>query len=283
MSLSPKAIRRSTRAGWYALSATLGLAFILPVAWALLAAFRTREDTFSNLFPFSWNTFIPEEWTLANFERLLVGTEWPRYISNTVIVAVTTVVLGTLVNSLAAYALARLKPKGSAVIFAVILGIAIMPFEAVAFPMYLVARNLGILETLQGLILPSIANAFSIFLLRQFFLEIPADLEDAARCDGANWLQIYLRVVLPITWPAHISVALITFQESWDAFLWPLIATTGEDARVLQVAIASLVSLETTDWERMFAAIAIAAFIPIVLFLLLQRYYLRGIAMSGMK
>lgn len=283
MGLSPITIRRSTRAGWYALCSIVSLAFILPVAWALLAAFRTREDTFSNLFPLSWNTFLPSEWTLVNFERLLIGTEWPRYISNTVIVALTTVVLGTLVNSLAAYALARLKPKGSAVIFAVILGIAIMPFEAVAFPMYLVARNLGILETLQGLILPWIANAFSIFLLRQFFLEIPGDLEDAARCDGANWWQVYVRVIVPITWPAHISVALITFQQSWDSFLWPLIAATGENARVLQVAIASLVSLEATDWERMFSAISIAAFIPIVLFLLLQRYYLRGMTMSGIK
>lgn len=265
--------------------ALAGGAFValFPIVWALSASFRPREDTFSNAHPLSLATFFPTDWTLQNFVRLFESGPWWRYIFNTLGVAVVTTIGSVLVCSLAGYALARLRIRGSNLIFGFILSMAILPFEVIAFPLYLVARMLGILDSYAALILPFIANAFIIFLLRQFFQEVPKAYEEAARLDGAGPIRIYMSVFLPLTWPAHVTAALLCFQESWDQFLWPLIATTSEDVKVLQLGIAGFVSQETTEWGPLFSAVTVTMIPPILLFLFLQKYYLRGMAMTGLK
>src|SRR5690625_356055 len=180
---------------------------IFPIWWATAAALRPRAETFSSISPLSWRTFIPTEWTLENFRALFDSGPWVRFVLNTVGVAVVTTVASVIVCSLAGYALARLKIKGSSYIFMFVLSMAILPFEVIAFPMYLVVREMGLLDSYAVLILPFIANAFIIFLLRQFFTEVPKAYEEAARIDGAGPIRIYARVFLPLTWPAHVTAA----------------------------------------------------------------------------
>lgn len=269
--------------GRYILLVVAALIAIFPIVWALASAFRPRRETFENVYPLSWKTFVPVDWTLQNFVDLFSDSMWLRYLLNTIGVALVTTVFSVIVCSLAGYALARMRIRGAGIIFAFVLSMAILPFEVIAFPLYLVVQQLGFLDTYAALILPWISNAFIIFLLRQFFLDIPRDFEEAARLDGAGPVRIYLKVFLPLTWPAHVSAALLCFQESWDQFLWPLIVTSSERITVLQLGIASLSSQEITQWNLVFAAVTLAMTPPIILFLVLQKYYVRGLTMSGLK
>jgi len=188
-----------------------------------------------------------------------------------------------LVNALAAYAFARLRFPGRDLLFLLVLLTIIVPFEAIALPLYQVSRILNWLDTYQVMIVPVLANAFSIFLLRQFFLGIPSELEDAALVDGASRLRIFFQIVVPLSWPAIISTSLITFQASWDAFFWPLIATNSPEVRVIQIAVSNLVGQDATYWDDLFAAVAIAALVPMILFFIFQRYYTVGITTTGLK
>ncbi|WP_324650285.1 carbohydrate ABC transporter permease [Georgenia sp. H159] len=267
----------------YVLLVVAGLIALFPIVWAASAAIRPRSDTFSNISPMSWRTFFPTEFTLQNFRDLFASGPWDRYFFNTVGVALVTTVLSVIVCSLAAYALARVNIRGSKYIFAFVLSMAILPFEVIAFPLYLVVRELGLLDTYAALVLPFIGNAFIIFLLRQFFTDVPKAYEEAARLDGAGPIRIYVTVFLPLTWPAHVTAALLSFQESWDQFLWPLIATSSEEVRVLQLGISTFISNETTQWGALFAAVSMTMTPPILLFLFLQRYYIRGLSTTGLK
>jgi ABC-type glycerol-3-phosphate transport system permease component len=159
----------------------------------------------------------------------------------------------------------------------------IIPFEAIALPLYLVVRQLGWLDSYQALIVPTLANAFNIFLLRQFFMGIPRELEEAAIIDGASRLRIFFQIVVPLSWPALISTALISFQGSWDAFIWPLIVTNSPEVRVLQIGISNLSGQDAIFWDDLFAAVALAAIVPIILFIIFQRYYAQGISTTGLK
>ncbi len=256
----------------------------IPIIWMYSSAFRPAPEIFKYVQPLGWHTFVPEDFTVRNFVKLLTDRDLgiPRAIVNSILVASSTVLLGGLVNALAAYAFARLRFPGRDLIFAAILLTILVPFEALLIPLFLMMKQIGWLDSYQALILPSLANAFNIFLLRQFFLGFPRDLEEAAIVDGASRLEVFFRVVVPLSWPALISCALITFQASWDAFLWPIIATTSTDMRVIQVAVSSLVTQDATYWDSLFAGVAIAAAIPIVLFLVFQRYYTEGITTTGL-
>jgi len=271
--------------GLYLLMSFLLIFPVLPFIWMFGSAFRPVTEIFQYVYPLSWKTFIPVNFTAENFTQLLFaeGSMWPRYIFNSIFVAVTTVVAGGLVNALAAYAFARLRFPGRDLLFLLVLLTIIVPFEAIALPLYQVSRILNWLDTYQVMIVPVLANAFSIFLLRQFFLGIPSELEDAALVDGASRLRIFFQIVVPLSWPAIISTSLITFQASWDAFFWPLIATNSPEVRVIQIAVSNLVGQDATYWDDLFAAVAIAALVPMILFFIFQRYYTVGITTTGLK
>ncbi len=206
-----------------------------------------------------------------------------RYLFNSIFVAVLVTLSSLIVNAMAAYAFARLDFPGRKILFALFLTTVIIPFEALAIPLYLEMRALRWVNTYQALIVPWIANAMGIFLLRQFFLDIPRDLIDAAHIDGCSHLSAFRRIVLPNAIPALITFALIRFQASWDAFFWPLIVAPGPEKRVVQVAIATFTTEVQTQWGLTFAASTLATLPILFLFLLLQRYYVQGILLSGLK
>jgi multiple sugar transport system permease protein len=164
-----------------------------------------------------------------------------------------------------------------------VLAVMIVPFEALLVPLYLIVRRLGWVDSYAALIIPMVPRAFSIFLLRQFFRGLPRELDDAARIDGCRHWGIYWHIMLPLSRPVLLSVGLLAFQEMWGSFTWPLVATNSASMRVVQVAVATFGQGDAIQYDKIFAALSLAAAVPIILFLLFQRYYVRGIATAGLK
>jgi multiple sugar transport system permease protein len=258
---------------------------IMPFVWIFLASFKPQDEIFQYIYPLSLKTFIPQTWTLENYRELMHLDPFPitHYLQNSIFVAVSVTIGSLVVNSMAAYAFAKLNFPGRNLLFILFMVTVIVPFEALAIPMYLEMRSFGWVNSYEALIIPWIANGAGIFLLRQFFMDIPNDLLEAARIDGASHLGAFWYVVLPNSKPALITFALIRFQASWDSFFWPLIVAPSPEKRVIQVAIATFSTEVQTKWGLTFAASAMATVPIIIAFLILQRYYVRGIVMSGLK
>jgi multiple sugar transport system permease protein len=269
----------------YAILTIAALAFIIPFLWMFLAAFKPQAEIFQYVYPVSWKTFIPQEWTLENFRRLLAlePYSFTRYLGNSLYVALAVTAGSLVVNSMAAYAYARLDFPFRNLLFVLSLSTVIVPFEAFAIPLYLEMRTFDWVNSYKALIIPWIANGAGIFLLRQFFLDIPRDLIEAARIDGCSHIGAFTRIVLPNSIPALITFALIRFQASWDSFFWPLIVAPSPEKRVVQVAIATFTTEVQTQWGLTFAASTLATLPILLFFLFLQRYYVQGVIMSGMK
>lgn len=269
----------------YGVLIALAVGFVVPYLWMVSSSLKPYTEIFQYILPLSWKTFVPQVFTLDAYRELfrLVPFPFSRYLANSVFVAVTVTLLSLGVNALAAYAFAKLDFPGRGLLFGLFLSTMIVPFEVLAIPLYIQVRALGWVNTYQALIIPWVANPLGIFLLRQFFQEIPRELEEAARIDGCTYFGAFRRVVLPNSVPALVAFALIRFQASWDAFIWPLIAAPAAEKRVIQVAIASFVTEVQTRWDLTFAASTMATLPIIVLFLVLQRYYVQGVVMSGLK
>jgi len=277
--------RTAAKSALYLTLGGLALAWVTPYVWMLASSLRPQVETFQHVIPLSWKTFVPQSFTLASYRELFALVPFPfsRYVFNSIFVALSVTTLSLIVNALAAYAFARLEFPGRSVLFAVFLSTMIVPFEVLAIPLYLQIRSFGWVNTYQALIIPWIANPLGIFLLRQFFQEIPRELEEAARIDGCSYFGAFRHVVIPNSIPALVAFALIRFQASWDAFLWPLIAAPSAEKRVIQVAIASFVTEVQTRWDLTFAASVVATLPVAAAFLVLQRYYVQGVVMSGLK
>ncbi len=269
----------------YASMLVLAALFLLPYVWMVSGSLRTQNEIFANLYPLSVWTFVPKQWTLASFQALLNLQPLPftHYLLNSLIVAFTVTALSLVVNSCAAYVFARIRFPGRDLLFVVFLATMVIPFEVLAIPLYLEMRALHWVDTYQALIVPFIASPLGMFLLRQFFLGLPAELEEAARIDGCSLFGAFWRVVLPNATPALIAFGLIRFQFSWDSFIWPLIVAPSPPVRVVQVAIASFDSDQLVQWDLIFAAAVIASLPIVVLFAFLQRYYVQGVVTSGIK
>ena len=266
----------------YALLIVLAALFVMPLVWLLTASLRPTQEIFRDVYPLSWHTFWPESFTLDGYAHLL-GGPFARALGNSIVLAVCTAVGGVAVNALAAYPFARLQFPGRDVLFGLFLVTLMIPFEVTVVPLFVLMKQLGWVDTYQGLILPGIVNPFAVFLLRQFFVEVPKDVEDASRIDGCSRAGTFWRVVLPTSVPALITVALISFQAGWDAFLWPLVVTNSEALRVAQVAVATFIGGDAVNWDQVFTASAVLALPSMVLFLVFQRFYVRSGALTGLK
>jgi ABC-type glycerol-3-phosphate transport system permease component len=240
-------------------------------------------DIFKNLSPLNWKAFIPVSPTLVNYMNIFKRFPLARFFLNSLVVSLITTILGLLVNSLAAYSLARFNYPGKTWIFGLVLATMMMPFEVLVIPLYLLCKELGLLNTYYALILPGVAHGLSIFLLRQFFIELPRSIEESAVIDGASYLRIYWRIVLPLSKPALVTAGLMEFMASWNAFFWPLIAVSKSELVVFQVGIVFFKNEFMPSWGDLFAASTVGMVPTIVLFVVLQRYYIQGIALTGVK
>lgn len=263
--------------------ALMVLLFVLPYAWMFLGSVRPEQEIFQFAQPLQWHTFVPVQFTLINYEELFSRLNFGRTVFNSLVVALATVLLSLVINSTAAYALSRMQFRGREFIFVLTLIIMAVPLEATIIPLYITVRGLNMQDTYWALIIPWVARPFNIFLLRQFFLQLPRELEEAARVDGCSIFRIYWNILLPNMVPALVTSALIDFLWSWDSFFWPLVATQSPDLRVVQVAIASMNEPDRLYWGRIFAACTLVSLPVIAIFLRLQRYYVRGVVLSGIK
>ena len=257
------------------------LVFGIPFLWLLLGGLRPESDLLGNLYPFRWNTIIPTVWTLDNV-RYVMGLGFGRNLLNSFLVAAVTVPIALLFDSMAAFALAWLRVPAKRILVGILLLIMIIPQQSTIIPLYLVVTQLGLVNSYAALILPYVARPLGIFVLQQFLRELPKELADAAIVDGATPFQIYSRIMMPNVVPALITVGLVDFMFAWNQFFWPLIAIQSREKQMAQVAIGTFLTPEQTFWSQLFAASALASLPVIILFLALQRYYIRGVARTGL-
>jgi len=267
----------------YAGLAAIALVSALPLVWALTSAFRPDDEIFKYTTRLSWKTLLPIDGTLRNFREILFEDRFARFLGNSLFVAGSTVGLGLLVNSLAAFGFARFTFPGQKLLFGVVLVTFMVPFEVIVLPLYLVVRSMGWLDTYRALILPAVPDAFSIFLIRQFMAKLPKDMFEAGRVDGATWWDLYWHVALPNVKPALITASLLLFLRQWDAFFWPLVATSNLELTVIQVALTKYMTEFITYWGRLLAGSMLATLPIVALFFALQKYFVQSVTSTGGK
>jgi multiple sugar transport system permease protein len=249
-----------------------------PFLWMVSASFMPSGE--ASTFP---PKFIPREITFAQyrllFDRLNVG----RYFLNSLILAIAVSVVSLFVNSLAGYVFAKFHFRGKRPLLVFLLASMIIPSQVTMLPVFLLLKQVGLLNSYWGIILPGMASIFGIFLISQYLKSLPDSLIEAARVDGASDFQIYWQVVLPLAKPVLVTLALFTFMGTWNDFMWPLIVMTKESMFTLPVALANLSGEYVQDTELMMAGSVITIIPVLVVFLVLQKYYIQGILLGGIK
>jgi multiple sugar transport system permease protein len=256
---------------------------LLPMLWSFAASFTPNNKVFEYASPFSLRAFLPVDFTLEAY-TFLFEHGFARSLANTFLLGMVVVFVGGLVNALAGFAFARFEFRGKRFLFIMIVMITfLIPGDLTTIPRYILVSNLGWINSWTALIVPGLASSVVIFLFRQFFEELPQDLIDAARVDGASWLRLFFNIVLPLSKPVLITAALLMFLSQWDSYFWPLLVAPRPEFRVMQVAVSSSIEEYETFWNRLLAGANLAAIVPILLLLPFQRYYIRAITSSGMK
>lgn len=263
----------------YALLGGIAIAMLLPLLWLISTAFKSGAE---NIFEFP-PRFFPQEPTFSNFVEVWQTNPFGRYFFNSTLIAVVTVVLNLLFCSLAAYPLARLSFRGRELIFSLIVATILIPFQIVMIPLYILTVRLGLTNSYLGVIFPSIASAFGIFLMRQAFQNVPKELEEASRIDGCTELGIWWHIMIPSVRPALVTLAIFVFIGSWSDFLWPLLVLNRPEYYTLPLGVARLAGSFSLDW-RLIAAGSVIATAPILLFfVIMQRYIVPNEVGSGVK
>jgi ABC-type glycerol-3-phosphate transport system permease component len=256
--------------------------FVLPLWWAIVSSLRPNTEVFADIFPFTVKALIPSPLSFEAYTGIF-DRGFGLIIANTMLVAVVTMVAGLVVNGAAGYAFAVFDFKGKNALLTLIIISFMLPFEAIALPLYSVTLQLGWVDNIAALIVPSVANGLAVFLFYQFFREIPKDYLEAAQLDGGTWFDILWRIYVPLSIPTCISAGLLLFVFQWEAFLWPLLAMPSQQFKVIQVGMAAFQQQYQTIWNQLFAVAVVTALIPIALLLPLQRYYVQGLASAGIK
>jgi multiple sugar transport system permease protein len=271
--------RRQThavRAAWMLVALALGLMTVFPLVWMLVISFKTGADVFTP-------SLLPAEPTTGNFIYVLTEVPFLRYLFNSFFVSATVTIAALFFHSMAGYALARLHFPGRETIFLLMFSTFLVSLPVIIVPLFILTRALGMLDSYAGLIIPAIFNAFGIFLLRQYYLALPKELEEAAILDGAGYWRIYWSVILPLSRPILSALAILFFLANWNAFLWPLTVTSDLDLWVVQVAIANFKSQYAGAWNYVMAASTIVAVPMLILFVIFQRQIMDSIKTSGLK
>lgn len=263
----------------YALLAAIALLTLFPLLWLISTALKSPTENILQSPP----QLLPSQPTLNNFVRVWQSLPFAQYLYNSTLVAILTVGLNLFFCALAAYPLARLSFVGRDSIFMAIVATIMIPFQIVMIPLYILTVQLGLRNTYLGIIFPSLASAFGIFLLRQAFMGVPKELEEAARMDGSSELGLWWFVMIPAIRPALVTLAIFVFIGAWSDFLWPLIIIQDESLYTLPLGVAKLAGTFSLDW-RLVAAGSIISIAPVlILFLFLQRYIVPTDTGSGVK
>lgn len=256
---------------------------LMPIMWFITSSFRSNNEVFANINPFSFGKMFLGSYSLDNYRTIFSQYNFLQTVINTLVICLLTIAIGIVVCSMAGYALAKMQFRGRKLVFALVLFAIMVPFDAIAIPLYTIITDLKWVDTYQAIVLPAVANGMTIFMFRQSFRDINDSLIEAARIDGAGEFRIFWQIIMPISIPSVISGALVMFTSQWNAFMWPLLVARSDKLKMLQVALADFQLENGTMWAELFAGITISMLIPCMILIPFQKYYIRGIGSSGMK
>jgi multiple sugar transport system permease protein len=265
---------------------------LLPFAWMISTSLKPADQLFT--VPPTW---LPHPLQWDTYAKAMSAGNFGRYAMNSLLLGVANLVTNVLLSALAGYAFARLRFPGRNLLFILVLATLMVPYQVTIIPLFVIVRHIplfggndlfgqggiGWINSYWGLIVPGAVGAFGIFMLRQFFQTLPGELEDAARIDGAGEFRIFWQIMLPLATPAIATLAIFSFQAGWNSFLWPLLITTTDDMRTIQLGLTVFVQQYSTQWDQLMAATVVATMPVIVVFSLGQRLLVRGITFTGLK
>ncbi len=250
---------------------------LAPLFWMVSTSLKQQGQVF--VYPPQW---IPRPVMWENYAKTISVMPFGRYYWNSIVTASAVTALQLLTSSLAAFAFARLRFKGRDLIFLLYLATMMIPFPVTMIPNFIIMRLLGWIDTFKALILPPAFSAFSTFLLRQYFMSLPLELDDAARVDGASSFRIWWQIALPLSGPVLATLGIFTFLGQWNSFLWPLIVTNSDRVRTLPVGLAAFQGQYRVEWNLLMAGSVIALVPILVIYLIGQKWFVRGITLTGM-
>jgi ABC-type glycerol-3-phosphate transport system permease component len=256
----------------------LAVVTVFPLAWAVSGSLKPLEQVFT--IPVQW---IPDPVQPRNYPDAITFTGFARPLLNSVIVTTAQIVINVILCSLAGYGFAKYRFPGHGQLFLGVLAMTLLPLQVIMIPLFLIVKNLGWINTYQGLIIPTAASAFGVFFMRQFISTIPTDYIDAARVDGASELTVFRKIVLPQCVPALVTLGVLVALSSWDEFLWPLIVVGGRDLATAALAVAQLRSLYQTPFHYILAIAVVMVVPPLVAFLFAQRQIIQSVSQTGIK
>jgi multiple sugar transport system permease protein len=268
--------RRAGPAVVWALLLLGGVLMVMPFVYMLSTSLKQNVEVYEL-------SLLPRAPTLDNYRRLAVSSGFPRWFLNSLAIAVATTLSVLFFDSLVGYTLAKFRFRGRRVVFLAILSTLMIPTEMLVLPWYVMSKNLGWLDTYWGIMFPGMMTGFGTFLMKQFFESVPDELLEAGRVDGLGEFRIWWRIALPLVGPALSALAIFTFLGNWTAFLWPLISTTRRELYTLPVGLASFSGEFQREWEMVMAGASVATLPMLLVFVVLQKYIVRGVMLAGIK
>ena len=259
----------------------IGIIVVSPLIWMISASLKPESQIFANMN--SLKTFFPVSASFNNYVEVFTRMNLPQVFKNTLLYIALILVLDLLVNSMCGYALAKFEFKGKGAIMNLVVALMVLPMEAIMLPLYIEMSQLGWVNTLVALVIPFVAKCFSIYMFRQFFCDIPDDLIEAAAIDGCRPAGTFFKIVMPISKTVYATVFILDFVAHWNDFMWPFLVMTGEDKRTIQLAVQSFFGTQPVHYSAIMAALVISAIPMIIMFIFMQKYYVEGIASSGIK
>lgn len=266
---------------FYAGNTIIALIFISPLIWMISASLKPEADIFAGMN--SLSTFWPKNASLDNYISVFTRIDMLKYILNSLFYVFVIIVLDLIVNSICGYALAKFNFRGKNFLLTVIISLMVLPMESIMLPLYKEVADFGWVNQWAGLIIPFIAKCFSIYMFRQFFLDIPDDLLEAAAIDGCGPVKTFFKIVMPISGTVYATIFILDFVAHWNDFMWPLLVVTGEEKRTIQLAIQTFFGSPPIYYGPIMASLTVSAIPMLVMFIALQKYYVEGIASTGIK
>ncbi|WP_066190270.1 MULTISPECIES: carbohydrate ABC transporter permease [Gracilibacillus] len=263
---------------YYVILILLSVIMLFPILWVVSSSLKTGSELFA------WPpTIFPAEVTFENYFSAFREANFGRYFFNTVFVTVIATLITLLINTMAGYALAKFKFRGSTIILILFLSTLMIPLEALMIPMFLVLKTLGLYNSIWGIIIPPAATPTGVFLIRQYILSLPDEMIEAAKIDGANEWQIFTRIIIPLAKPVIATLTIFSVMWRWQDYIWPLIAISDTRLYTLELALANFVGEYSVDWGPLLA-MAVVTMVPmIIIFLFFQRFFVQGIMVAGLK
>ena len=266
---------------FYAGNTIIGIIFVSPLIWMISASLKPEAKIFANMN--SIQTFVPEDASFDNFIEVFRRVDLMNVFANTITYILLILVFDLLINSICGYALAKFRFKGRKLILSFVVALMVMPMEAILLPMYIEMSQLGWVNSLPALVVPSIAKCFSIYMFYNFFKDIPDDLLEAASIDGSSPIRTFFSIVMPISKTVYATVFILDFVAHWNDFMWPFLIMTGKENRTIQLAVQSFFGTQPVHYSAIMASLVLSAIPMIVMFVFMQKYYVEGIASSGIK